>query len=298
MSLDRSGLYEELVSCSIGVRTVLSAAMSVGLPLQETSITDGLLLRLALRFGADLEVVPYTQNEEGKTGADWRWEWIFEGDSGCFSMIVQAKKLKQMTGGFGYDFGYQIGKSGRRQVDVLIDTAASLGMPALYALYNGPTLLNPDPCACAYYPSSLVPEVLGVGLVPAELARECLASTASTWVRQEEVVSDQLPLPCLALCGVPPVCAHGFGPSPTALGFPPGTPANDIAFSAAAAFDGLRSRTADRTSRRSGYDRGLGVTSGIPEGTRRRIGDAREGTTGDRGEGAPDGAVVFRGRRT
>lgn len=59
-------------------------------------------------------------------------------------MLVQAKRNKPKKGLPWYDFEYR-SPDGRRQVDRLLATARQLGVPAVYVLYNHPSIPSSHP---------------------------------------------------------------------------------------------------------------------------------------------------------
>ena len=98
--IDRVEFALELLNRSVVVDQMLRDSEVAGLGLDERSITDLLLIAIKNRFHADIEIVTYSSQQEGATsGADWRWEWLFEGQLAWFAMLVQAKKLKAIPGG-------------------------------------------------------------------------------------------------------------------------------------------------------------------------------------------------------
>lgn len=271
----------------------------MGLQWQETSITEDLLLEVGLRFGADIEIVPYTQNQEAMTGADWRWEWLLEGETAWFAMLVQAKKLKPMAGGqYGYDFGYPAGAAGRPQVEVLLDYAAANELAPVYALYNGPDLEVDGQWSCPMLEPAR--PLMGVSLLAAETAQYRTNFVSDhRRVPQQDVTRWASPFACLALCESWYPCSW-WPPdrwTPPDLGFPDETPNTDIAFRAAVAVEILRARPAAAQFReRVAVGRVAGVHLSLPEAIEGRLQAARQGDIGDVDDGGPVGAGVLHGR--
>jgi hypothetical protein len=166
-------------------------------PMGEETVTETLLLDLALELGPHLAVEPFTKYAEShETGADWEW-WFCDGQGQpAFGMRVQAKKLKSTKAGVPYyDLAYTP-KNGKRQVDRLCEAAKAKKLPAIYALYNGPELdLSLFPWQCCREPVS--PSVFGVSMLSGDAAR-VLADNATTTLGDTGPLS--LPWSCSALC--------------------------------------------------------------------------------------------------
>src|SRR5882724_670830 len=118
----------------------LHAGRSHNVELHEETITQDLLLDISCML-PEMSVQVFTRRQEARNGADWQWEWWFQGRQ-WFGLRVQAKRLKQRGKSRrpGYDLYYRTGSSDRRQVDLLIEDAHKTGARAAYALYNGPDL--------------------------------------------------------------------------------------------------------------------------------------------------------------
>lgn len=175
----------------------LTAAASLGTPYGEETITETLLLDMRLELGRRLAVTPYTKYQESRvTGADWEW-WFCDGiGRRMFGMRVQAKKLKLVNGVPAYDFAYRPKKRKERQVDRLLADASAAGLPAIYALYNGPELnLSLFTWACCTEEPSA--SVFGVSMISAAGARQ-LADSGRTTLADAGGLS--LPWSCCALC--------------------------------------------------------------------------------------------------
>lgn len=175
----------------------LKLADSNSVPMSEETVTETLLLDLRLTLGAHLEVDAFTKYQEShRTGADWEW-WFSDGvGQRMFGMRVQAKKLKIKSGTPYYDFAYKPKLSSLRQVDRLIAAADRDGIPAVYAMYNGPEL---DLSSFIWVCCNELPSdgVFGVSLLSAEAARR-LADQGNTSLAQVGALSR--PWSCAALC--------------------------------------------------------------------------------------------------
>jgi hypothetical protein len=93
---------------------------------------------LARKYRALLAIYRFNNFEEAQNGADWEW-WMGSRRRGWICLRFQAKKLKD---GVYREIGHRL-QGGRRQYDVLIDSAArdeqKLSAPIwpLYCFYNG-----------------------------------------------------------------------------------------------------------------------------------------------------------------
>jgi Family of unknown function (DUF6615) len=124
----REALTDVLMDRAAWTHARLQAGRKHGVELHEETITQDLLLDIATALPA-MMVRTFTKRQEARTGADWQWEWWFEGRQ-WFGLRVQAKRLKHLPSGqLGYDLGYQRGGS-RRQIDHLIDDARRVRLPA------------------------------------------------------------------------------------------------------------------------------------------------------------------------
>ena len=171
MTTDAEVLGQALLDRALWVYERLGLGLRLGVPVHEATLTQDLLLDLRQALPG-LVVRTFSQIEEGKNGADWEWWW--QGRERWFGARVQAKRLVPVTAGlFGYGFyyPYSAGQADRvLQVDKLIASAAAVGLPAVYALYNGPEVdLDLFPWRCPHLPP--LPGVIGVATLPAETVR-------------------------------------------------------------------------------------------------------------------------------
>ncbi len=106
-------------------------AFKHGLALQEETITEMLLLRMAKdRTKHGVKVRMFTKNEEGKNGADW--EWIVKTASCEVGFRVQAKRLYHKDKNLDYG-GLDVNPS---QTDKLIKHAEDCDRIPVYVFYN------------------------------------------------------------------------------------------------------------------------------------------------------------------
>ena len=103
------------------------------LSLGEETITDTVLLELAIRHHREVAMYKFNKTEEGKTGADWIW-CVTDGQL-WFEMLVQAKKLDQTTMTYPR-INRNIGNTSTRQIDRIIDVANSVDITPMYCFYS------------------------------------------------------------------------------------------------------------------------------------------------------------------
>ena len=123
-----------------------SEARQHGLKLQEETITEILLLRMARECGhMGLNIKMFNRIEEGgstkagKIGNGADWEWFIETSYCQVGFRVQAKVLSSglTQGGGGLSIGkYEGLKNDRLQTDDLIRDAKSSGLNPIYVVYN------------------------------------------------------------------------------------------------------------------------------------------------------------------
>lgn len=194
----RDAIGKALKARAKWVNARLAQARQLGTPFGEETITETLMLDLQAKLGPHLEVQTFTKYEESRnTGADWEW-WFCDGQGQrMYGMRVQAKKLKTTKAGVPfYDFSYKPKKSKKRQVDRLLASALRDGLPAVYALYNGPDLdLSLFNWRCCTEKASV--GVFGVSMLSARAA-QALADIGDTTLATVGGLS--LPWSCYALC--------------------------------------------------------------------------------------------------
>jgi hypothetical protein len=193
----REALEDVLIDRAAWTHARLSAGRQHGVELREETITQDLLLDISIALPG-LSVQAYTTRQEAGNGADWQWEWWFEGRQ-WFGLRVQAKRLQRLRSGqLGYNLGYVSGGKGakRRQIDLLIEDAGEAGIPAAYVLYNGPDL---DMAAFTWGCHRLPPKAafFGVSLLPAAVALDLLNARGDDLA---SVGSASRPWSCLASC--------------------------------------------------------------------------------------------------
>lgn len=146
-----------------------AAAKQAGLPFNEETITETLLLDMQQHYPGDVSIVPFTKSHEAETGADWLWSFISADSAYSQTMLVQAKRLANNEA--SYPGLYRlIGKRTPkvRQIDQLLGTAHKYGVPALYAFYNHVSDTTRIPEICETFDPGDANHVFGFGISLAE----------------------------------------------------------------------------------------------------------------------------------
>jgi hypothetical protein len=116
----------------------MGAAHCYGMPLNEETITENLLLELAIRCPMQIKVIPFTKKRENTNGADWEWWfWVGEKAIGC---RVQAKKLDSSTARYE---ALKYKPKGQSQIDKLVSVAATDRLVPMYCFYAFMPRQNP-----------------------------------------------------------------------------------------------------------------------------------------------------------
>jgi hypothetical protein len=123
------------------------------LPFGEESITETILMDLAMAYPGRMSILPFNKRQEGENGADWAWAFASSDGSHVLPMLVQAKLLDIK------DFEYpELGRAvGKRtppvlQIDQLLKAANRHRWPALYAFYNHLSDPSRIPSVCRSLP--------------------------------------------------------------------------------------------------------------------------------------------------
>jgi hypothetical protein len=129
----------------------LATAAAVGMPRNEESITEHLLLELAKHCPLRVKVFPFSKPREAKQGADWEW-WFHSWPLGI-GMRVQAKKINFHTWCFN---SLKFRPRSGAQIDKLVNAATADQLIPLYCLYGfesgkyrSPNLYNDHLQACS-----------------------------------------------------------------------------------------------------------------------------------------------------
>jgi hypothetical protein len=214
---EREALAEVLLDRAAWTHGRLSLGRSCGVEIHEETITQDLLVDISAVL-PQMSIRSFTRRQEARNGADWQWEWWFQGRA-WFGMRVQAKRLKELKRStLGYDLAYRVGSKHERQVDLLIATAHAVGLQSAYVLYNGPDLnLGKIKWECRRLPAS--PLFFGVSILPATVDLSAVGSVSRPW-------------PCLITCDPSSGC-NQLWPS---VSPPPGVDHDDLAWWAARSY--------------------------------------------------------------
>lgn len=162
--------------CLLGMaRTVWrrrAAAKKAGLPYDEETITQDLLLDLSISYPGEIEIIPFSKPEEGDFGADWLWSFVSADSSASLTMLVQAKKLDKTERRYS-GLNQLVGDRSppERQIASLLATAARHRVPAMYAFYNHLADAKRVPRVCRSLDHSDRDQILGFGISMAEADR-------------------------------------------------------------------------------------------------------------------------------
>lgn len=173
----------------------------------EETISETLLLELAIRNQTEITILPFNKREEGLNGADWEWCFLDPVTRTNQRMLVQAKLLDDKDQVYSHIDRF-IGSSGIRQIDRLMENSRNREIPALYVFYNhlnDPGRL-PQRSACR-----ACVECWGCSVALAEAVAANLASSSSPMKSKsfEEIKLLSQPWLCL-LCE----CEQQSGPLP------------------------------------------------------------------------------------
>lgn len=182
------------------------AAKTAGLPFNEETITETILLDLQTAYPGHVQVVAFNKSQEAKTGADWLWSFINGDGSLSLTMLVQAKRLEDAEKNYaGINRNIGTLTPPVRQIDQLLATATANGVPALYAFYNHLSDTSRVPHSCGSLPSGDPDHLHGFGVSLAE------AHTVETNLPDETFDTHRghsMPLHCL-------LCSGGRGTRPS-----------------------------------------------------------------------------------
>lgn len=184
------------------VWTKRGAAKAAGLPFNEETITETLLLDLQTGYPGRVQLVAFNKNQEAKTGADWLWSFVSADGSRSQTMLVQAKRLEddeQDYPGINRNIGKRTPPI--RQIEQLLATAKAHGVPALYAFYNHLGQTSRVPETCGSLPLGDPDQILGFGVSVADALSVKAALPDETFDRHR---FHSIPLHCL-------LCSRGSG---------------------------------------------------------------------------------------
>jgi len=99
----------------------------------EHELTGHLLAACDPRF---VRYAQFTVREERQLGSDWLW-WFLDASGECLGLLIQAKRLHRNRADWTFGLNYRSGGE-ERQIDLLLDAADLLDVPAAYLFYCGP----------------------------------------------------------------------------------------------------------------------------------------------------------------
>jgi hypothetical protein len=239
-------------------------AKTSGLPFNEETITETILLDLKTMYPGYVQVVAFSKTQEATTGADWLWSFVSADGTYSMTTLVQAKRLED-TEQVYRGIARQIGKRTPpvRQIDQLLITARSQRVPAIYAFYNHVKDASRVPKVCKSLGSADPDQVFGFGVSVAEASVVAGALPDETFDTHRK---HSIPLHCL-------LCSGGQGMRPDG-----GTPEM-----VADALARLRSMTPSekKDAEASGFLQGLHPTIELALGLAARRADSSDFTIPD-----------------
>lgn len=143
-------LKKTLIDAAHWIWQARGAAKAMGFPFSEETVTETVLLMLAMGNAATIKIIPFNKRQEGKIGADWEWCFFNSDRKKFFPMLVQAKVLDNNDHQYPHIDRF-IGNTGKKQIDRLLDSARRRGIPAIYAFYNhlkSSSRVNVNACKC------------------------------------------------------------------------------------------------------------------------------------------------------
>ncbi len=156
-------------------------ALHYGLKLQEETITEMLLLRMARECSSSgLNVKMFSRTEEGgnkkykKIGNGADWEWFVETPCCSVGFRVQAKVLSSRITPVkrNLSFGkYEGFPRDKKQTDELISSASSAGYNPIYVFYNHPWISDRSMFSSASHPFSIAGSDWGCSIATANFVK-------------------------------------------------------------------------------------------------------------------------------
>ena len=171
----------------------LQHARCFGVRLGEETLTDLLVLECAGRLPLHTRVFQTTKAEEAIRGADLEVH-IRVGRGVRLKLLIQAKKIEQRRQRYA-SLNPLVGKTARRQIDVLEDYARQIQARPLYLLYNYVTYADKQPYwHCG---RELEEQQLGCTLVPSARIRDALVWRGLHSFHWIHLFPDAMPWRCM-----------------------------------------------------------------------------------------------------
>lgn len=181
-------------------RLRLTTLPYINTTLSETSITDDILLELAMLNSPNIDLYKTPQNEECNRGTDWEF-WIGR-DERWIRYAIQAKKIDLKTGKYT-QLRHKVG--GKLQLDILKDYATKNKSVPLYCFYNyRDTVDRIRRCHHCCYPYGYIdkPSQFGITITPLRIIeglmdRPQAKNRTFDWIHQQR---ETHPWSCLVCC--------------------------------------------------------------------------------------------------
>ncbi len=186
----------------------LTTRPNINTTLSETSITDDILLELAMLNSPNIDLYKTPQNEECNKGTDWEF-WIGR-DSEWVRYAIQAKKIDLKTEKYK-TLRHKVG--GKLQLEILKDYANKNEAVPLYCFYNYVGDSNVTgrmcrhhhcPCPCCFYRGdpSHFPSHFGITITPLRIVESLMDRTEAKnrtfdWIHKRR---ETRPWSCLVCC--------------------------------------------------------------------------------------------------
>lgn len=176
-----------------------ASAKAALLPFNEETITETILLDLALYYPGSAQVVAFNKTQEAATGADWIWTLVNADGSQSMTMLVQAKRLddhEKVYKGINRKIGQR--QPPVLQIDQLMNAAQYLRVPPIYAFYNHVSDQSRVPTYCRSLTHSDPRQILGFGISLAHAAEVMRALPSEKF---DNHCNHSIPMHCLLCTG-------------------------------------------------------------------------------------------------
>lgn len=203
--LSNMSLCNDFILQAVKTWNLLRISESTGIHISEESITDFHLLDLQYKHPSEVLTTKYSKWKEGTlTGADWEWWLLSANMNSALGLRVQAKKLDSAN--LRYDDLNHVTRSGRVQIDMLINNALNNHTIPIYVFYNYWDTIQHNPSwNCGSNPKTI--EMLGCGCCHASYIKSVI-NLGKNGLR--DIDAYMYPWSCL-------VCCHGCSDDQTDL---------------------------------------------------------------------------------